>query len=546
MPPASPSHNSDGYDGSGSGSGSGSEHDDAAQQPRCLYDSAGELSSSSDGNAAAAAAAAVADAPVVGLASASSEQLKWQLYKEDSWFPLLARSDSTKNLMLAFVCTVDKGVAQCKEQKGVYINHHKTELELTIAVTRPPGDIFVLTPEGTAAKAAELRFGLHAVHCENETKLVSVTKGIEKAKSALYGSRPKKGVKTFPLPSGDLAASGSSGDDNAAAGIPSLHTIKGIKFDNMTAFNIRKKGKTNPNQKYFALVATLYARVKGGLLPIAVHRSAPIIVRAAANPAVTRPDKRAPRAWVMGPPAHLLVDGQKATAAAVDVHGSCGTGAGAQPGQKLFDREKTCNTNRSVGINCFAPEEALHVHGNVKLSGEVFRPSDKRVKTGIEPTNTAQQLANIKKVGIYHYNLTEEWAEHVERSNDDRACVGVLAQELQAVLPDAIKETGANYSLSDGTEIDNFLTVDYDRLHTEAIGAVKELAALSASLEVRMEAARNATLVAAKKLAVAAHTQAAMTAAAGPTPPGVASQFGWGCAFAVAAAAGMQLGRILV
>lgn len=38
-----------------------------------------------------------------------------------------------------------------------------------------------------------------------------------------------------------------------------------------------------------------------------------------------------------------------------------------------------------VGINTAAPEEALSVVGNVKLTGVVLQPSDIRVKENIEP-----------------------------------------------------------------------------------------------------------------------------------------------------------------
>lgn len=38
-----------------------------------------------------------------------------------------------------------------------------------------------------------------------------------------------------------------------------------------------------------------------------------------------------------------------------------------------------------VGINTSAPEEALSVVGNVKLTGVVLQPSDIRVKENIEP-----------------------------------------------------------------------------------------------------------------------------------------------------------------
>jgi hypothetical protein len=36
----------------------------------------------------------------------------------------------------------------------------------------------------------------------------------------------------------------------------------------------------------------------------------------------------------------------------------------------------------------------------------------------------------------------------------------VIAQNMQRVLPDAVKETGENIELNDGSRIDNLLIVD--------------------------------------------------------------------------------------
>lgn len=37
-----------------------------------------------------------------------------------------------------------------------------------------------------------------------------------------------------------------------------------------------------------------------------------------------------------------------------------------------------------MGINTEAPEEALTVHGNAKVTGRIVQPSDQRVKQNIE------------------------------------------------------------------------------------------------------------------------------------------------------------------
>jgi hypothetical protein len=49
-----------------------------------------------------------------------------------------------------------------------------------------------------------------------------------------------------------------------------------------------------------------------------------------------------------------------------------------------FSRDALVNQQGTVGINVDNPDEALTVHGNVKVTGHVFSPSDMRIKTGIE------------------------------------------------------------------------------------------------------------------------------------------------------------------
>ena len=43
-----------------------------------------------------------------------------------------------------------------------------------------------------------------------------------------------------------------------------------------------------------------------------------------------------------------------------------------------------CDFQGRVGINTDKPEEALTVHGNVKVTGHVIQPSDQRAKVDIE------------------------------------------------------------------------------------------------------------------------------------------------------------------
>ncbi len=41
-----------------------------------------------------------------------------------------------------------------------------------------------------------------------------------------------------------------------------------------------------------------------------------------------------------------------------------------------------------MGINTDRPDEALTVHGNIKITGHITQPSDKRAKCDIEKVST--------------------------------------------------------------------------------------------------------------------------------------------------------------
>ncbi|KAJ8023441.1 Myelin regulatory factor [Holothuria leucospilota] len=60
-------------------------------------------------------------------------------------------------------------------------------------------------------------------------------------------------------------------------------TVGRLHFSETTSNNMRKKGKPNPDQRYFMLVVGVHAHTDNGHYPIASHVSERIIVRAS-NP----------------------------------------------------------------------------------------------------------------------------------------------------------------------------------------------------------------------------------------------------------------------
>ncbi|CAJ0923886.1 unnamed protein product [Ranitomeya imitator] len=130
-------------------------------------------------------------------------------------------------------------------------------------------------------------------------------------------------------------------------------TLGRLHFSETTANNMRKKGKPNPDQRYFMLVVGLYAVTKEETFLVVAHVSERIIVRAS-NPGQFENDNDV--LWQKGHVPETVVS-----------HGR-------------------------VGINTDTPDEALVVCGNVKVMGTVMHPSDSRAKRNIQEVSPKELL----------------------------------------------------------------------------------------------------------------------------------------------------------
>lgn len=108
-----------------------------------------------------------------------------------------------------------------------------------------------------------------------------------------------------------------------------------------------------------------------------------------------------------------------------------------------------------VGINTDKPDEALVVHGNIKITGHIIQPSDIRAKKNIVKLDSGEQLRNMSKINIYKYDVDPALQLSRGKETSD---TGVIAQEVALVLPDAVTPSGA-LVLESGI-IDNFLVVN--------------------------------------------------------------------------------------
>ncbi|EPQ11430.1 Myelin protein regulatory factor [Myotis brandtii] len=223
-------------------------------------------------------------------------------------------------------------------------------------------------------------------------------------------------------------------------------TVGRLHFSETTANNMRKKGKPNPDQRYFMLVVALQAHAQNQNYTLAAQISERIIVRAS-NPGQFESDS--------------------------DV---------------LWQRAQVPDTvfhHGRVGINTDRPDEALVVHGNVKVMGSLMHPSDLRAKEHVQEVDTTEQLKRISRMRLVHYRYKPEFAATagIEASAPE---TGVIAQEVKEVLPEAVKDAGA-VVFANGKTIENFLVVNKERIFMENVGAVKELCKLTDNLETRID-----------------------------------------------------------
>jgi hypothetical protein len=105
-----------------------------------------------------------------------------------------------------------------------------------------------------------------------------------------------------------------------------------------------------------------------------------------------------------------------------------------------------------VGVGTTAPEYKLHVVGTFYATDDVLTRSDQRFKENITPITSA--LEKVKAIGGYYYN----------RVGQSDRCVGVIAQEMQQVLPEVVSVDSQGY-----------MSVAYGNVVGLLIEAVKEL-----------------------------------------------------------------------
>ncbi|XP_044184958.1 myelin regulatory factor-like isoform X2 [Acropora millepora] len=353
--------------------------------------------------------------------------LKWSTFKSDEYCNLY--DETTQALPLPqFRVDADKGFTYSFSDEA-FVCQKKNHLQVTAYLNLQSDQCpkFVQGEEKELRRIEKFRLHIYGIKMESQASRISVEQS--------QADRSKRHYEPLEF--------------HVSPKSQAKVTVGRLHFSETTANNMRKKGKPNPDQRYFMLVIAVYAHTKNKDFLVCANVSERIIVRAS-NPAQFENDMDA--VWTRG-----------------------------QSTESIYRMGR-------VGVNTAKPEEALSVHGNLKLTGRLVHPSDKRVKESIEEVDTREQLRNVSKMKLYRYRYSREYLEHAGLTTEEFELedTGVLAQEMKEVLPEAVSES-EDLVLSDGKTIERFLVVNKERIFMENVGAVKELCKLTDSLEVRID-----------------------------------------------------------
>lgn len=105
---------------------------------------------------------------------------------------------------------------------------------------------------------------------------------------------------------------------------------------------------------------------------------------------------------------------------------------------------------------------------------DVFAGSDLRLKTDIGEVSSA--LSSIKKLDAISWNWNPDIKNHLTASEGEQ--VGLIAQQVAEVFPELVRKD----------ETTGYLTINYSRLSTHLLVAVKELSAQLDSQNERIAA----------------------------------------------------------
>jgi hypothetical protein len=127
--------------------------------------------------------------------------------------------------------------------------------------------------------------------------------------------------------------------------------------------------------------------------------------------------------------------------------------------------------NQNVGTGNSPTFTGLTVNGSITATGDIiaYYTSDKRHKNNIQPITNA--LLKVSKLN----GVTWEWNGDVDEAIKQSPKTGLIAQEVEEVLPEVVK-----------TRDDGFLALDYSKMMGLMVEAIKEQQAQIEELKLRL------------------------------------------------------------
>ncbi|XP_012152427.1 myelin regulatory factor isoform X7 [Megachile rotundata] len=363
-----------------------------------------------------------------GYIDASYQCIRFHPFQQTSWHVLC--DHNLKELPVPhYRVDADKGF-NFSNSDDAFVCQKKNHFQITCHAQLQGEAIFVRTGEGLK-KISSFQLHFYGVKVESPTQTIRVEQ-----------SQSDRSKKPFHPVTVELG-----GERVTKVTVGRLH------FSETTSNNMRKKGKPNPDQRYFHLVVGLHAHTADqASYQVVAHASERIIVRAS-NPGQFESE---------------------------------GSGVGAEGGWQRGSAPDSVYHAGRVGINTDRPDEALVVHGNMKVTGHIVQPSDARAKQNVQEIDTREQLRNVQQLRVVRYRYAPEFAQHSGLGIKQQEDTGVIAQEVQQILPEAVLPAG-DIVLPNGQRIENFLVVNKERIFMENVGAVKELCKVTDSLETRID-----------------------------------------------------------
>lgn len=137
--------------------------------------------------------------------------------------------------------------------------------------------------------------------------------------------------------------------------------------------------------------------------------------------------------------------------------------------QVVADTDRYCKIERNAANTIF-----VQVGGGISATGNIIAyASDRRLKENLIPIDNP--LEKILKLNGVHYNWIPNKINELGFRPQSLSDTGLLAQEVEEVLPDAVKL--APFDNNQGVSIsgENYLTVQYEKLVPLLVESIKEL-----------------------------------------------------------------------